>query len=250
MADSESDTSEPHQPHDPHDRDFFIRPTRGGGSIMADSESDASKPRSPLTSLPAELRTKIYRLVLIESTGIAFRKAVEQPTEPGLLCVNRQVREETIKIWYAENQFTVYVNNYDIDFWQTWYCKSKQRQESLCGNAQLVFCHVGSRPDWANLLRWLEHCYHDRCPAPRKETQTDGARGASLRSPSFLPKSRVPVYVASLILPTVYKLRDEGRTWTQVEGRMELVHNMLQVEDPIWASSVDDPTQEGWWDGE
>lgn len=64
---------------------------------------------SPLTrKLPAELRNRIYRLVLVQPYGIDVSR-IRAPNEPALLATCSQVREEALAVYYSENIFYEFV---------------------------------------------------------------------------------------------------------------------------------------------
>jgi len=64
---------------------------------------------SPLLKLPAELRDAIYTLALVDDEPIYI--SLPEPArplslrEPALLAVNRQIRNETLPIYYGTNIF-------------------------------------------------------------------------------------------------------------------------------------------------
>lgn len=57
-----------------------------------------------LLSLPGELRNEIWRLVLVEQNPIDVTDQVKL-VEHAVLAVSKQVREETLSIYYGENTF-------------------------------------------------------------------------------------------------------------------------------------------------
>lgn len=64
-----------------------------------------------LMALPAELRNTIYRLALCQQETVAIQP--EQHREPSLLQVSKQIRAETVPIFYLENSFSVQVRDYE-----------------------------------------------------------------------------------------------------------------------------------------
>lgn len=64
-----------------------------------------SQQQSPLCTLPGELRNRIYRLVLVQSSVILDVKILSTPTEPALLATCQRIRKEALNIFYSENTF-------------------------------------------------------------------------------------------------------------------------------------------------
>lgn len=81
----------------------------------------------PLAELPAELRLKIFRAALVLPTGIVFVEAEHSgPIELiaaaqvqsclALLSTCRQIREDNLRLFYAENN--VYLKCAGVDCWR------------------------------------------------------------------------------------------------------------------------------------
>lgn len=68
------------------------------------TQSPSSVAESPLFKLPPELRTMIYRFALIDDEEVVVTEAGGVP-EPALLSVCKNVRSETYKVFYYENDF-------------------------------------------------------------------------------------------------------------------------------------------------
>lgn len=97
----------------------------GGRSRKSGSHTEsANDPReltdtgtaSPFLELPPELRNEIYRHVIVVGHDEDLHEdedyveiAIHRPyvTEPALLAVNRQIRSETVSIFYGENIFRI-----------------------------------------------------------------------------------------------------------------------------------------------
>lgn len=82
----------------------------------------------PFLRLPPELRNVIYRLVLVtfDNKGGLFPVFL---TQPALTRVNRQIRKETLGIFYAENKFAM--NIHILDPWKTDHLEEHQRLRFL-----------------------------------------------------------------------------------------------------------------------
>ena len=95
---------------------------------------EASKAKISFLSLPAELRNRIYEMVLIKGRGegaaagdesidvvwdgregVWSQKIGEQPwmRQPRLTAVCRQIRDETLPIYYGQNTFELDVHAFD-----------------------------------------------------------------------------------------------------------------------------------------
>jgi len=75
---------------------------------------------SPLLSLPPELRTMIYELVLIEPSGVSVSPKVN-PAQPALLAVCNSIRNEAVGIYFSLNNFEIDVTEYYSDLVLRWY---------------------------------------------------------------------------------------------------------------------------------
>lgn len=62
---------------------------------------------SPLPRLPAELRNRIYELVLVEGTVEVFRHIRKIWKSPALLHTSRQIRAEASSIYFGGNSFLI-----------------------------------------------------------------------------------------------------------------------------------------------
>lgn len=107
----------------------------------------------PLLSLPAELRTKIYRLAIIEPNEIQIRAIDRPPIEPRLLCFCRQVRDEVSEIYYHENQFRFHFEHLDASKYFEWCRKSVVR-----ASVDVKFANTKGMA-WPCLKTWLKAYY-------------------------------------------------------------------------------------------
>ena len=130
------------------------------GAASATATSTAEEP-SPLLRLPGELRNNIYRLVVVSSDDITV--GVTGFTEPPILTVSKQVRREASAILYAENNFIVESNDYDITPYNKWIEKlaaARLRHEIIHWSGLVNGSFTDTTvPNWANLLGWIEG-YH------------------------------------------------------------------------------------------
>ena len=72
----------------------------------------SSKPH--LLALPAHIRDTIFRMAVVQPHPILISThEVNASSEPGLLSVSHDVREEVLKIFYAGNDFELVVHDFD-----------------------------------------------------------------------------------------------------------------------------------------
>jgi len=70
-----------------------------------------------LLRLPAELRNAVWEYVLVEDGEIRITPDLKQPP---LLLACRQVRGETLKLWYLGYYFDVNIYNLDAGLINAW----------------------------------------------------------------------------------------------------------------------------------
>ena len=70
----------------------------------------------PLLELPAEIRNEIWSYALDTPDSITIENRRPYFHEPGLLAVNRQVRSETVGIWYHDINFYIAGSNPAVKF--------------------------------------------------------------------------------------------------------------------------------------
>ncbi|KAK3630330.1 hypothetical protein LTR56_017506 [Elasticomyces elasticus] len=106
----------------------------------------------PLFRLPAELRNEIYEMVLLQRNPVHSLQVNRDLRVPALLQVSRQVRHETLKIWFEGNGFYYTVRDCNAGVMVAWerHCRSLGLYEI---KAELMM--VG-KPNWANLRRWCK----------------------------------------------------------------------------------------------
>jgi hypothetical protein len=94
-------------------------------------QSAPSKPaeQCPFLELPAEIRNEIYTLALIQHGSVFVHPSIPWFLEPALLAVNRQVRFETLGLWYSDNTFAIDGSNPAVRFLRA---LSDQKLRALC----------------------------------------------------------------------------------------------------------------------
>lgn len=76
-------------------------------AIVSSSPHRTRMESSPFSKMPRELRDQIWRDALTTREGCIDVAGKTSPDEPSLLAVCKQIRTETIKIYYAENTFRI-----------------------------------------------------------------------------------------------------------------------------------------------
>lgn len=120
-------------------------------------DETASNPDSGLLSLPAELRNRIYRLVLLRHRTIRVTKSGFNQGS-GILATCKQIRYEALKIYYYENAFSVSTPKWNTDAlvcFNTQICRLGLQVEP--GKGMCIFTIIDRaslEPHWANLLEW------------------------------------------------------------------------------------------------
>jgi hypothetical protein len=134
----------------------------------------ASVARSPLFKLSMEVRTMIYRLVLVDQRDDDDGSLVLNPIivqnhgilEPSLLLTNKEVRHEASPVFYYENSFRCYTINYDpapvgllqIKLGFPFHC---HEEEIRIHNIQREIGY----DTWDNLVYWLHMCREGKLPS-------------------------------------------------------------------------------------
>ena len=105
------------------------------------------RPQTGLFKLPAELRNRIYSLVLIENDTIDVDPLLSLPA---ILGVCRQLRLETLQLYYSSNDFRILARNCDGTLMHKWVEHWSKMPGKKC-----VSFNVCGALDWTNLEVWL-----------------------------------------------------------------------------------------------
>ena len=169
---------------------------------------------SRLLSLPPEIRNLIYRYALVEGE-INIGHPHVLPTLPGALQVNKQVRSETLDIYYKENVFVWYIDQFNADALTQWCLSSWDRYFAQMSFALTVYRKVS----WTNVLRWLR-AYYD-------------FEVIGITPPEWRPS---PVINAvDRLFAAVESWRKQGLNWEAIEENLEMMHSVLAEVDENWA---------------
>lgn len=184
--------------------------------------SSSSIPQTcSLFKLPGEIRNMIYRLVLLKESAI-----VVTPTgydrSGGLLVTCKDLRAESICIYYAENDFTHIVEKFNSEPLMR-FCSGVQAIEgpSICCN--ITFRRYWSRPlHWRNLMAWLE-AYHSQKIC------------LGFHSPQHLSttgRTEMRAYLVGTMFETALKMRQQP--WAFVKDILEVHRPSLALIDSRW----------------
>ncbi|TKA66663.1 hypothetical protein B0A55_09028 [Friedmanniomyces simplex] len=135
----------------------------------------AEGPMSPFLDLPRELRDQIYRFALLSPEPIIISRHCE--FQPGLLRTNRQLRNETLEIWFTENELQLEIHDLDLPLLVRFrQLLAKYRAPGV----QNVVCRWRGECVWANVVKGLRMLHGD-----------PGLLEIFPRSPSLLGQERV-----------------------------------------------------------
>ena len=185
--------------------------------VMAESAAEiqdhTDSRHSRLLSLPAEIRNRIYNYALVEGR-IEIQSHSEPPPQPALLQVNRQIRSEARQMYYRENNFVWFINDYDCGTFIRWSQSSERRK-----HANHIW-KMGGLCVWENVLQWLEAIYYNR---------VDG--------PAWHGEERVGDSAAVVHLMEAVRSMgwDQGLSWMEVKANLQHMRRALAAISQDWA---------------
>lgn len=110
------------------------------------AQKPADAPKQTLLSLPPEMRNRIYRYVLLETEPIRTTPSRTPPPQPGLLSTCRQIRKESLDIYYQENKFKIHVVHFD----SRQLAEFNARSSAQClANVSVT---IANSNNWSNLM--------------------------------------------------------------------------------------------------
>ena len=169
-----------------------------------------------MLELPPELRNRVYRALLTSIENFTIPVNEGPPTEPALLSVCRQTREEAIGIYYQENTFGFDIDDFDISGFQRWWTTHKRY------NPRFLW-HLSPSPTWGTLLGWLEAYFKDELPGLSVDDQ-DRERYDSM------------TITGEILFTIVWRLkRHSWMRWEEVLAVLEDVHEILRLNTEDWA---------------
>jgi hypothetical protein len=135
-------------------------------------DTDMELDQSPATyrpgfmRLPAEIRNQIFEYVVVQPLPLEARRP-----EPAITRVNKQIRDESLPIFYKQNTFQCLVSNYDCRE----LVRHHQRHDQF-GPARIYMIHsltADRKILRTNLENWLVETVHGRAPwinfGPKKD---------------------------------------------------------------------------------
>lgn len=191
-------------------------------STSAQASQPAEPPESRFLDLPAELRNDIYRHAILKDKKILV--TTSGIDEPSLLRACKQIRDEALPIYYAENRFTLQIIDYKSDvvlsFERRERCQILRRHNIEC---EIRLRRVGTA-NWQNLREWLER-FHAR------ELRICIASGEKPLPPGVCGRDAIKHVIGSM-----FHLASKTRSlpWEEVDALLEDQHKMLVMLDGLW----------------
>ncbi len=171
-----------------------------------------TKSKPTLLGLPAELRNTIYEMALLKDDKILVNA---NPEVPGLMRVNRQLREEAGNIFYGQNRFVI--DLYDLKIapqTQHWIWKSWREGKH---NNQVWGCNLKRNYNWLNLKEWMLLCHTGRVPGlPSKGVHRQ--------------KSKVVAQAFELMAV----MERAGGKWGDIESALEVLKAAVDAKNRHW----------------
>ncbi|KAI5367235.1 hypothetical protein Slin15195_G023630 [Septoria linicola] len=177
----------------------------------------------PLLLLPAELRNRIYRFVLVVDGSVpATERDWEDAIEitqvlriPALLSTCKQIRKEAAGIWLFENCLSICIDN----------CDSTLLSRFCALRLSLLPAHKGSNVniyelsgglDWPNLMRWCRKIH-----------------ARELGHLNLMP-SESPNAWDVVVTATIITVMSRGRYWTRCEAALASYRKVAGMTDARW----------------
>lgn len=181
-----------------------------GESKQATTTTDTVQ-QSKQLSLPPELRTAIFEYALIEEDEIEITRQLRQPA---LLQTSRQMRGETLPMWYLRNSFYSKIRNCDALL--------NTRFHTHIWDSGLVGVQVATRihgrgRDWANLVKWCEYVWRHGRARVLMDEDMDGDEA---------------VVAAAHDVAENYS----GKPWAECEEALKTLHFVVSRLDRSWAA--------------
>lgn len=175
-----------------------------------------AKTSSPFMDLPGELRNRIYFYSLVRPQNIEIT-AQNWPThQPALLKTCKQIRFESLSIFYNENSISANIHDYNPVVKNV--CQALWGSHSL-DTSQFSHYFTG-KPHWENLLAWL------------KAFSQGDMRGISdvVNKPRSLERKTIGVM---FLMATM--ARTNGMSWEHLEEMLLAQKGLLVKGDKRWS---------------
>ncbi|KAK3653364.1 hypothetical protein LTR56_004568 [Elasticomyces elasticus] len=171
-----------------------------------------------LLDLSAELRNIIYEFVLLQKDDIVVTPTLRSPA---LLQVSRQIRKETLAMWYESNTFEIAVNDCNADLLHAW-----DRKHHALGVKRLAVLDITGIPNWGNLTRWCKAICGGECTYLRKDSSD----------------SRLECVIAAAtgIAASCNKMSESKESsWANCEDLLSNLRHVVAKLDPRWLGETD-----------
>lgn len=185
---------------------------------MATNTSQANS--SPLLSLPAELRNRIYREAFDQDSPVAVTTTTFP--EPPLLSTCKQIRNEGSQLFYADRIFQNERRDYDLGPDFLFLQKSEQIYRDFSIDMKEESIRRSANPNRQNMLTSF-HCFH------RVKGESEEEDSGTKRLWNFAETADELLFA---ILHMVKGLRE--LPWAQVEPMVERYHKVLIRIDARW----------------
>ncbi|KAK4900542.1 hypothetical protein LTR27_002258 [Elasticomyces elasticus] len=168
-----------------------------------------------LLTLPAELRNAIYELVLPQDTVIE----VDHNTKaPPLLQVCREVRSETVAMWYLGNTFRHIMKHCNGELFERWVMHCENHLDPQISELINHRTSLKGKPNWSALMKWCKVVCED--PTAHTLHRTAG-------------QSRLATVVTAA-LDTARNCQMLGVPWLGCEGMLDAMRYALGRYDTRW----------------
>lgn len=117
-------------------------------------------PRAAFIDLTGELRNRIYRLVLVEEKKIELSK-LNRFSKPGLLSTCKQIRSETVKIFYVENKWEIDCPDGECSLRHNFFERDYLRHGIARSDIKTYCSDSGSYYKKNNLLHFIKSSHED-----------------------------------------------------------------------------------------
>jgi len=174
---------------------------------------------SALLNLPPELRIIIFEFALIVDGNIAVTTDTKTPA---LFATNRQVRSETIPIWYGKNEFRFVVNQCDASLVQKFDQQAVPPEQRDSFGTKVVFT-LENEPNWSNLREWCRAVYRG---------STVNVMALELSEEIEEDQSWVSIVAAAHLV--CRDASEKKESWTQCEKTLDRLRRVAVFADRRW----------------
>lgn len=199
--------------------------------------------RQHLLSMPINVRTQIFRHVVVNSrASITVRAdAPSESSEPELTRVCHDIRTEALPLFYRENAFVVQVKEYDIRPLLPWLKRAELFRtrdpvaEPEASSFEPIIIRTDGQTHWDNLQEWLKLAHAGKVSALVNDDYEGGGQFEAVKG-AFTVVMGIKGYpwkVVERVLPGVKELlaAGDGR-WVDREEEELADDSGVMLEDP------------------